>query len=346
MGRNSPETRLGSIAWLAENLQAPVDIESLRLQEVWARRVHDMYGILPTIGCEVEVALSALQPDLCHNYFGEPNALGRFPKRYDELPFNRQREFDERYEAFCTSWRPRYQATVEAGIPRGKDAYWEFANLPTYHWETLATELDFLFRRQLIPEGFEHSLHVTVGGVDLAGGGMSLVISGLELLHVSPQRILAATAEGRRANRHGAWAVRGIEGLRLRNGDQLELNEVTATELRTLAVSSAQQAKHILYTTQVLSTILLAYRKRHEASQSTTQELATLWAPFTAIIKDVWSAKGLPAEPWGTPQHYPAYWQRWAECLRDRGLPSTLEAKAADSIESLIYYAATLLAAL
>ena len=65
---------------------------------------------------------------------------------------------------------PIYAATEVAAIPEGKDAKWSL-QIPSYSWQVLSKEVEFYSRYGLIPPGFDHSFHVTLGGVQNNMGG-------------------------------------------------------------------------------------------------------------------------------------------------------------------------------
>lgn len=318
MGQTST-SRLASIEWLQGQTGLDVDLSGLEHQEQQAQLLQAQ-GVLPTIGCEVEVKWSSLFPELAREYFGEPDELGRLPVRFQDLPESRQREFDEKCTELDRTFKPRYEATERAGIPKGNDAFWEFANAPTYHWQTLATEVGQLMQGEFIPEGHDHSFHITLGGVAAEGGGMSLILSGLELLEVTPERIMVAV-EGNRLGTRTAWDRRGADGVRNR-ANNLALGETTATELRTLTVKNQQQVETLLSTAQTLTVVLAAYRSR---ATGRVPALVQLWPEYRSALRSLWEARGLPVESWGKPQNNPTPWLGWAACLSARNEVGSLE---------------------
>jgi hypothetical protein len=339
----NPElSRLEPIKYLSDTYQVAVDCETLAHQEQEAKRKHDAYGILPTIGSEVEVKLSAVNPDVMHEFFGQPDAYGRYAHTYDDLPTEQKTAFDIVCKAFERQRLPAYHAAWQAGIPKGKDAFWEFANSPAYDWRTLAAEIELLFSSGLVPADVEHSLHVTLGGVDPQGGGMCLVLSGLELLFVTPERIAGAT-DYHYTDKRSGWARRGEDGLRKRSGLELRLGKSVATEFRTLTVTTPETASTILQTAQMLSSILLAFRHRHEAKQPTVQSIASLWPLYRQELKNLWTHRNLPAESWGPPHDHPAPWLGWAACLQRRKDSTSPEADLVGFIKELTSFSQQLI---
>ena len=199
-----------------------------------------------------------------------------------------------------------------------------------------------LFKSGLIPEGFQHSLHVTLGGASDKGGGMCLILSGLELLYATPERIVSATED----NQFGArstWARRGEDGIRRRPASMLDLCQTVATELRTLSVSSSEQARSIFFDAQMLTTTLLAFRSRQETSEPLILEIADIWPVYRSIIKRIWEVRGLPAESWGSPHRHADIWVKWADSLSLRDQDGSMEYTTACQVREISTRTADLL---
>ncbi len=328
-------TRLSPIKWLAETYDLPANLSAVHADESTAKRLHETYDLPPTIGCEIEVRRSTLYPEVVERYFGQPDEFGRYALGYSDLSPEAQKELDAECAVFDDVLKPQYKATQANGIPAGNDAYWEFAHEPTYSWRTLATETDLLFKSGLIPEGYDHSLHVTLGGIAQKGGGPCLILSGLELMNVPPERILSATVPNK-YGAHTSWARRGTDGLRTRNSGELQLNQVEATEMRTLTAQTAQDTVETLRTAQVLATVLKAYRVRHETPENTVQSIAGLWPGFRSLMRTLWERRGLPIESWGSPHRNPGPWRGWAECLARREDTNSLEHETIADIHKVV----------
>ncbi len=308
--------RLDPLLYLATTADLEIDYEALMRSETEAKFVHDTFSVLPTIGCEVEVKWSALFPDAAEHYFGEQDSLGRFTRTYADLSEEDQVAIDALKAEQDSTYLPRYEATCHAGIPAGSDAYWEFANAPSYSARVLATEVELLIETGLIPEGKSHSLHITLGGLAVGAGGASMILSGLELMHGSPERILLAT-EGSRLGTATAWARRGQDGLRQRSSIQLSLGENVGTELRTLSIESAEDAHVSLGDAQILAAVLMAYRQNKVQGAAPTKVLGELWPTFTSRMKELWKQQKLPNHTWGKPHTNPEPWLRWADIITD-----------------------------
>lgn len=335
MFTESNNERLEPICWLSNQTGKPIDFQMLEANEQRAKYIHDEYSILPTIGCEIEVKWSSLFPDLAREYFGEKNEFGGFERRYPDLSWEKQIELDGICRELDKVHKLRYEETVNHGIPSGADAYWEFANSPVYHASTLATEVSLLYTHGLIPEDYEHSLHVTVGEVTPDGGGMCYVMSALELMYVSSARIVQATLGNRYGNKV-AWARRGNDGIRKKQASDLKLGAFIATELRTLTSSNPIETSEQLADSQFLSVILLAFRQEQENRNDITEEISVRWPQLKTVVKRLWEARDLPAESWGAPHKNQAIWLGWAACLDRKNETGTIEAETVCELRHII----------
>lgn len=346
MPEHTIDNRLRPIEWLASLPHLPdVDMGVLARDEEAAQLFYATGQLVPTIGCEVEIKSSTIFPELAANYFGSQDVYGTFEHRYPDFDPSKKKAFDEAFSQLDKEIRPWYEATKEAGIPQGNDAFWEFANSPTYAWQTLAAEVGLLFDSSLIPSGFDHSLHVTLGGLEIGRGGMGYILGGLELLFVSPERLEAATMPNR-IGTQSIWARRGANGLRTRYAGGLRLGQVTATELRTLTVSSAEQSSSILEASQLLGALLAAYRSRQTSNDPMVQELVPLWDEYRSSLKELWNVHDLPLEPWGMPKDKPLNWKKWAGAIALRGNQGSQEQETVVLFKSIVNRASIALSVL
>jgi hypothetical protein len=269
------EQRVDVLRDVAGILEINFDYDNALSFENNAKTRSDEIAVLPTIGCEVEVKWSSLFPDLAEQYFGPFDKYGRLTKRYSELSITQRKELDDICSEIDSVLKPRYQLTEDAGIPAGLDAYWEFANSPTYSWRTLAGVVAILMDGGLIPTNHDHSLHITLGGLAIGQGGACLLLSGLELSGSSPERIAMAT-ERTRLDTSVAWSRRGDMGMRMRSSNALSLDQKIGCEFRTLIANNVEQANQTLRAAQLLTSTLLAFRQRHNNNSSVVQDLASI----------------------------------------------------------------------
>lgn len=336
--------RIYSLYCLAE--EAGVDkseIDDLAEQEVRAEDFYSRNPIVPTIGCEVEVSWASLHPDLMNEYFSDldPSKVFRtFREMVDELPQNRADDFLKIKSERDKECDERYKRTVEIGIPRGKDHYWEFANSPTYSWQLLSKEVDLLMGIGYIPEGKAHAMHITLGGLSVKGGGPQLILPGLELLGVSADRIIKASEHPTYT-----WARRGSKmgGVRGRTATSLGMGHELATEFRTLATEKPEDHQKLLRASQMMGSILLSRRKGRSGC-ALNVEVGKMWSEYTSVLMDLWDARGLPrGDEWGSPNANPEIWQAWGECIKARDEPGSLEGQTISRIATIITAAEALI---
>ena len=314
--------RLKPLEMLSHEYGVDVDVDGLMEFENSAHEVRSRTGCLPTIGCEVEIKWSSIFPDIALEYFGEPDKYGKYSTRYVDLSKDRQNELDSLCKELDEEMKPRYEATLEAGIPVGDDAYWEFANSPTFSYRTLSKEVDLLKSGGLIPAGQNHSLHVTLGDLSTKGGGVSLILTALEVMYANPTRIEEAVF----ANRFGgasSWARRGRDGVRSRHVNDLALDAVEACELRTLSVRDESNVDDIFGFSQLFGAVLLGYRIRSHRSTEMANDLSLLWPKIRSLSREAILSADLPYESWGMPHRNKQKWMTWAEYISHRDHPDS-----------------------
>ncbi len=281
--------------------------------EFHAQALREKTGCLPTIGCEVEVKWSSLFPEVAERFFGAPNKYGQFATSYHDLSPDLKTELDEICKEKDAVMIPRFQATKQAGIPKGNDAYWEFANSPAYSNRTLSAEVEILRDQGFIPRGYDHSLHITLGDISSKGGGVALILCGLELMYANPDRLEAATIP----NRYGgatAWSRRGNDGLRDRHVNDLSLGSECASELRTLSVNDQSDISSIFLSAQIFGALLAEYRKNLTNNPSECRGRNS-WSRFRLLARQAIESAGLPVKSWGVPHRNKDKWTRWADFI-------------------------------
>lgn len=113
------------------------------------------FGIIPTyrsnhmceysIGIEIEIKFRNAFPKIFEQYV--------IPKNYHPI------------DNLIKNKEDLYLKTIECGIPRGQDKYWEFSFNPVHNASLLVDQVEILTKAGLIPDG-DHSLHITIGGID------------------------------------------------------------------------------------------------------------------------------------------------------------------------------------
>lgn len=338
--------RLSSVTSLAGETRAPGYIEALAEQERTAEKIQREYGILPTIGCEVEVSWASLYPELIAKYFSDLDSQKTFAtvtQMVNALTKEKREEFLEEKEAIEKRDKPRYEATIGIGIPKGNDGYWEFAPHPAYAWQTAAEEVDLLMEQKLIPVNFPNPLHITLAGIAIEGGGPHLILAGMELLTLPSERIRRAAE----TSVPYGWARRAshnIGGLRHRPAHKLELGHLNGIEARTLITRGPEDHRVSLRTAQLLGAVLLCRRNQADLNNDSLLDMAGLWPLYKAHITELFTRRGLPNAAWDSPSSNPHMWKIWADCLDNRATAGTPEYIAAQEITGVVDRAEELLA--
>jgi hypothetical protein len=249
-----------------------------------------------TIGCEVEVRFSSYFPELYAKYLEDTS--------FEELSNKQKLNFT----AEINELEPMLQADLAkseaAGVPKGKDRYYEFANLPVYHPYTLTVELSLLRDAGLIPKGIKHPLHITIGGLGHSQD-VGYMLMTLELLgYTSPARIWDVAV----SNKAVTWARKGRAGMRERSAAELSLGATKAIELRTLELPETQRGIEELFgLTHKMATIICG-----KGTDLDVMRLARVWEELAEIGHvhdiDVYSN-------WGRPYDNPQIWIDFANKL-------------------------------
>lgn len=175
-----------------------------------------------SIGVELEIKFKYLFPELHEKYFLNIDAFNALT---DEERSVINKEIGDA-EKFILE---RFNKTIECGIPKGLDKYWEFSFTPVYNLALIIHQVDILIQTGLIPEG-KHSFHITIGGAEIKPEMYwNLLI--LELLFCDKERIASGFSvyDGRNA----AWAKKGEGGILIKNQFDL-VEETQGVEFRTL----------------------------------------------------------------------------------------------------------------
>lgn len=255
-------SRLDTLDNLADELSLPrphLPIHAQKLEEAKA---------LPLLGAEIEVAWKAVLDDY-DEWFSEP---------YKQFCAEKKEAFNKRCDELDAQLQPFYEATIRAGIPKDDDGYHEFAHEPAGHYQTLSEEIGMLLDADLIPEGHQHPLHLTIS--DLQPGSDVGVLASITQLYggSTPERLTSPQRPwGQRT-----WADKGTCGIKPRPATELTGGYQTAIELRTLVATNKKQVRDTLRCAQLLATSI------------TNPELNHVWEDTkTRYINDVLKPHGL-----------------------------------------------------
>ncbi len=262
---------------VCEKLAATFGLESPATEACTPGRV--------SIGVEIEVPWSSYFPDLWEKYRLAELRVGDLPP--SEL---------DALQADCFEIEkillPRLQATVECGIPRGNDRYWEFAFRPVYETSLLARQVELLTQAGLLPRDKRHSLQVTIGGIAPCRSLYYLAMV-LELFHVDPSRVRSGIAK-RQQIIHSGWMRKGRAGIHRKEADELEAGAQVASELRLLqlpteAVEFAQLMKTVQWGANAIADL------QDDLESDRTQN----WKAVELACSQSLVRNGLPDQNWG-----------------------------------------------
>jgi hypothetical protein len=196
-----------------------------------------------------------------------------------------------------------FKITQELGVPAGGDGLWEFANLPSKHYETLGRETHALMEMGLINEQYKrHPVHITLGGVKTTAA-VDALARGLEATGWS-------TTWGRLvrpALKDTSWNHKGRAGIRNRPEEELELGSESGVELRTFQLQSLDGLHRTLAGAYYLGSALRAWQLEREDpsdEDSDRNRLARVWGRYSEQTKDLFQRYGVP-EPgysWDAPE--------------------------------------------
>lgn len=275
---------------------------------------------VPTIGSEIEVTWSSLFPRSAARAFKDGKSWPGFTDEEKD-------EFDVVCSALDTEMLPLYEAITRAGVPKGKDAYWEFAQSPCASYETLAEETRILMGpgAQAVPLNAALSLHITLGG--LAGGsGAAFVHSLTEVAGgTTPSRIRGAIQTGAPATNR-QWARKAKQGLRERYSNEL-IGAEAGVEMRSLVAQNPDQMRSTLRTAQILGALLCGFRAFREGEvNDTTQLFHARWSEVAVVTKAAFSEAGMDInKPWRAPFENAKPWTLFADFIEGTRAPKARE---------------------
>ncbi len=258
------------------------------------RRLQDRFGLQPIpvtpmpcadgvlIGFEVEVPWSAYFPSLWSKHFlnGE--------RTYESMDAFTRAALSTECSRLEAALLPRLEATVECGVKRGRDRYWEFVLPPVSNACLSAQLIESLTGAGLLPRGI-FSLHATISGIASRRDAFLMLLL-LELLFGRKERVM----QGCRGL--GAWARKGDGGI-VTKINNLLYDSPLAYELRTLELPLSREERTVL-----LSAIAQATRCFSSASCAEN---------IRKQVKVLVEAHGLPFKPWGSPRSSPEIWETY-----------------------------------
>lgn len=243
------------------------------------------------IGIEIEVKWKSYFPTLWDKYLQNT--------AYSDLPIHLKKSLNQECDKEELLILPNLNKTVECGIQKGKDKYWEFAFEPVTQINLLDYQLQILQAHKLIPNG-EHSLHITIGNMLITQDVYSLLLL-LEMISCTSDRIQSGFHQTN-PKMSATWAKKGYGGAFQKNANQLKYNTSVATELRTLNLNTKNNHYHLLKITAYLSDIII------DKQNNAYNPLIEQWNSFTHEIKQILISFNLPNKNWKKPNLYPSHW--------------------------------------
>jgi hypothetical protein len=197
----------------------------LNLQKLINKEYEEKESLMSkyTIGAEIEVKFKYFFSDLFKEHFEN--------RKWNEYTQEERDYISSKIDEAEKNIRPLLEATVEAGIPKGLDKYWEFSFNPVNDMTLLYYQIELLKLGNLIPEG-EHSLHISIGGLSV-DKKIYHVLMILEFLFLKKERILKGYDSVKELNT--TWAKKGRAGILKKNQNDL-IDAENGAELRTLCL--------------------------------------------------------------------------------------------------------------
>jgi len=243
------------------------------------------------IGIEVEIPWRGYFPVLWEKYFGDG-------KKFEDFTPQQTIALQSESAVPESTLIEKLQKTIECGISRGKDRFWEFSFSPVRNVEIVAEQVAILSANGLCPLG-PYSLHATVGKLRPTGRAY-LALLLLELVHSSAPRI-ASAINGE--NSYRAWARRGLGGINHKTGAYLTFGDTTAIELRTLQLpDSVAQLLQLLRRISCLAKWLYQEQQGVKIPE---------WACLVEFLQDLLHTHSLQVKNWENPATQPALWERY-----------------------------------
>lgn len=235
-----------------------------------------------SMGIEIEVKFRYFFPELFQKYFSDYNS-------YTELSYEEKDAIDAEIEKAEESIQEKLKKTVQCGIPKGVDKYWEFAFTPVYNISYLITQVDILNQAGLIPKG-KHSLHITLGNTTLSPRKFWILLM-LELLYCDKNRIQEGFSK-KYKTMSATWATKGESGILHKKSQDL-LDSDSGVELRTLQFDGTADTLYDILT------------KAHHLIMNDQFAICEM-------RREAWKV-GLPDANWGNPHSNPDVWNKYIQ---------------------------------
>lgn len=252
------------------------------------------YQALCPIGIEIEVKWRDYFPQLWDKY------LKNTP--YKELTPEQQQALTLECTLLEKELIPLLEATVECGVEKGADKYWEFAFGPATQMHLIINQVKVLQEVNLIPSG-DHSLHITIGNLTDNKDSYYMLLL-LEMLFSTKERIATGFHKDN-VNLSGTWSRKGMGGLFVKDSSDLKYGYTKAIELRTLQLSNNTDIENILNLTSYLSDI------NYNKMQKIQTEENKLWDTWRDGAIEILVKNNLIDSNWKKPNLSAQYWHNY-----------------------------------
>lgn len=264
----------------------------------------------PSLGAEIEIPWSGYFPDLWVQ-FG-------LDRGFSALSLEERLALSEACSAQESSLRPRLFRTVECGVPRGNDRYWEFAFNPVCDWRWLDRQISLLEFSGLLPNNGQRSLQLTIAGLTQGPDAQALARL-LECVASNPDRMKAGL-ESARSVIHTGWARKGSGGVHQKQPEELKGGALVACEFRALLLPQEPARRQLALSTASLAA--LAIEQSNRADGEPASPLALAWRSWRAECEARLEQVGAGSLTWESSSglnrgSWDAYMTHWPELASD-----------------------------
>lgn len=245
----------------------------------------------PTIGIEIEMTWAQAFRNMQARWLHSVDRPTDHKKQSDTY-----KKFAKQYNQNDRLLKPILQ-TITPVIPRvGFDAYWEFSFRPVKDTLVADQELSMLYEASVLFDDITYPTHMTIAGIESERDASTILTLLEQAGGTTPERLEAAVT-----SKEGSWARKGRGGHRHRAQSELEGDDTTAYEFRTLITTSPEQMSRLLQLGQELAHTCLNHK--------------SAWRNIQADTERRLEAHGLPLKVWESPRESPELWKKYGETL-------------------------------
>ena len=237
-----------------------------------------------SMGLEIEVPWSSYFPQLWDKY-------DLANRKVYSLPKNELNQLGLECAEIEKTLLPRLQQSVECGVPRGNDRYWEFALRPACQAHLLVQQVELLTQAGLLPRDKKHSLQVTIGGIAPCKSLYKLAML-LEVEFVDADRIRSGIDQ-MGSTIHTGWGRKGRAGVHLKSANELQGGAQVASELRMLQLPQNERDFASL-----MATVEFGANAIMDLREGLSTEAAVQWQKFESATTQILFDHGLPDANW------------------------------------------------